>query len=393
MYEDPRPPRSLNKAIPPELETIVLKAVGKLPAERYDTAGDFAEDLRRFLRHEPILARRATPVQRGRKWLRRHPSAFVTGIVLLVLLAVGSFASAWLIRGAYQRESQRAREAEERFQLARRSVDEMIQLAEQELADKPHLENLRKRLLEAALTYYQEFIEQRRGDPDAQGELEATSDRVRKILGDLAVLQGAGQLLLLNDAAVLDDLRLSGEQREQLADLLQRMEEQRGERFGRFHRLSPEERRDRFLELARSNEAAVAKILSPEQLGRLRQIALQFQGPMAFREPEVAAALKLTAKQREQMGAIEADLFFDKEDCHAGSSPAGPPARRHEAVPKAAVERMLAVLTEEQAKRWKEMTGEPFVGPTLPFRPGPHGHFGPPPHFRPGARGPFGPPH
>ena len=41
----------------------------------------------------------------------------------------------------------------------------MIQIAEEELADNPYLESLRKRLLEAALAYYQEFIEQRRDDP------------------------------------------------------------------------------------------------------------------------------------------------------------------------------------------------------------------------------------
>src|SRR5262245_57768471 len=47
--EEPRPPRSHNRAIPVDLETIVLKALTKEPAERYATAKDLAEDLRRFL--------------------------------------------------------------------------------------------------------------------------------------------------------------------------------------------------------------------------------------------------------------------------------------------------------------------------------------------------------
>src|SRR6266481_8702358 len=49
-FEDPKPPRRLNKAIPPELETIVLKAVEKNPADRYATAQDLGDDLERYLK-------------------------------------------------------------------------------------------------------------------------------------------------------------------------------------------------------------------------------------------------------------------------------------------------------------------------------------------------------
>jgi serine/threonine protein kinase len=65
-FEEPAPPRRLSKAIPEELETIVLKALEKNPAERYGTAQELADDLQRFLRDEPIRARRPTLVQRGR---------------------------------------------------------------------------------------------------------------------------------------------------------------------------------------------------------------------------------------------------------------------------------------------------------------------------------------
>src|SRR5215470_10845434 len=55
-FEEPRPPRRLNKALPAELETIVLKAMEKNPAERYATAQDLAADLERFLSDLPIRA-------------------------------------------------------------------------------------------------------------------------------------------------------------------------------------------------------------------------------------------------------------------------------------------------------------------------------------------------
>ena len=61
--DDPRQPRSLDPSIPSELETIVLKALRKDPADRYGTAQELADDLKRFLDGRPILARRPT---RGR---------------------------------------------------------------------------------------------------------------------------------------------------------------------------------------------------------------------------------------------------------------------------------------------------------------------------------------
>jgi serine/threonine protein kinase len=89
-FEEPRPPRRLNKAIPRELETIVLKALEKSPAERYAIAQELADDLERFLKDESIQARRPTLVQRARKWARRHPSVVWSAAIVLVLTAVVS---------------------------------------------------------------------------------------------------------------------------------------------------------------------------------------------------------------------------------------------------------------------------------------------------------------
>src|SRR5262249_61072486 len=110
--------------------------------------------------------------------------------------------------GGYQPERQGAGEGGVRLRRARRSVDELIQVSEEELADRPGMEGVRKRLLRSALAYYQEFIDQRRDDPGAQAELLDTTRRVEQILADLAVLRAAGKLYLLGQPAVLDDLRL-----------------------------------------------------------------------------------------------------------------------------------------------------------------------------------------
>jgi len=92
-FEEPRRPRQLNKSIPLELETIVLKALEKNPAERYATAKEMADDLERFLKDEPIRAKRPSLVLRMRKWSRRHRSVVASALiatVAVVAVAIGA---------------------------------------------------------------------------------------------------------------------------------------------------------------------------------------------------------------------------------------------------------------------------------------------------------------
>jgi eukaryotic-like serine/threonine-protein kinase len=282
---------------------------------------------------------------------------------------------------AYKAEQQRAREAEERFLLARDSVAEIVRVCEEELADRPDMDNLRRQLLEDALAYYQKLIEQRHDDPSAQEELANTRNRVQKILDDLAVLQGAGQLHLLDRPDVLDDLRLSEEQQTQIIEQSRRRRKQ-WESFSDLGQLSREQLRQRFLDLARDGEAASKRILTSGQLRRLRQIELQLQGPRAFQDPEVTADLKLTTAQKERIRAIQAEAFpCGPREPHGGRGPRegqGPREQAADAVEKIKKE----LLTEEQVRQWQKLTGEPFKE-TRPPRPPP----GPPPG-RPFGRGP-----
>ncbi len=229
------------------------------------------------------------------------------------------------------------------------------------------MEGLRKRLLASALAYYQEFIEQRKSDPAAQAELRDTTRRVETILADLAVLRAAGELYLLAQPSAHDDLRLDEGQRAKVADFSDRAGRRWMETFGDpGHRRPPAERARLALEQARANEAEIDAILTPAQRVRLRQIALQSEGPAAFREPEVVEALGLSPGQRERIRAIEEESFFRQmRETQAGKS--------SEETEKPAMERILAVLDSSQALRWKEMAGEPILGPLavfpMPLRP------------------------
>lgn len=93
--QDPRAPRSHNQSIPLDLETICLKCLAKAPDERYATAHELVEDLRRFLANEPIAARPIHFVERSLRWTRRNPlvAALVVVSILSTFSAIGLGAS------------------------------------------------------------------------------------------------------------------------------------------------------------------------------------------------------------------------------------------------------------------------------------------------------------
>jgi serine/threonine protein kinase len=93
LHKEPRPPRKVNKKVPVDLETICLKALEKDPDRRYQRTGAMADDLRCYVNRFAISARRAGPVERLGKWLRRHPGlAAGVALALLALSLAGFFA-------------------------------------------------------------------------------------------------------------------------------------------------------------------------------------------------------------------------------------------------------------------------------------------------------------
>jgi TolB-like protein/predicted Ser/Thr protein kinase/Flp pilus assembly protein TadD len=90
---EPRQPRQLNPKIDRDLSTICLKCLEKDPKRRYPSALTLAEDLERWLKHKPILARHTGVFARGTKWVRRNPSSALLAASLVALAA----AAAWII--------------------------------------------------------------------------------------------------------------------------------------------------------------------------------------------------------------------------------------------------------------------------------------------------------
>lgn len=119
---DPEPPSRRNPKVPRDLETICLKCLEKDPKRRFGTAEHLAEELGRFLRHEPILARPIPPAERWMRWIRRNPLPSALAVTAALLLVV-------VVSGAIQEGTLAAGRAAERTRLTAR-FDSGVQLVQ-----------------------------------------------------------------------------------------------------------------------------------------------------------------------------------------------------------------------------------------------------------------------
>jgi len=116
LSDEPVPPTRLNPTVPRDLQTICLKCLQKDPARRYASAADLADDVERFSRGDPILARPVGIAERALKWCRRRPSTTLAIAVSVVAMAGALAGGIWLqqvehardIQEAVRRESARA---------------------------------------------------------------------------------------------------------------------------------------------------------------------------------------------------------------------------------------------------------------------------------------------
>jgi WD40 repeat protein len=145
--EDPPRPRAVDRQIPRDLETIVLKAIAKGLQDRYQSAAALGEDLRRFLADEPIQARRVGALERAWIWARRRPAAagllLVSVVAALALVGAGvgfvynrrlrtEQAQTERAREIADEQRQRAEEQHQRAEEQRQEADEQRQRAEEQ---------------------------------------------------------------------------------------------------------------------------------------------------------------------------------------------------------------------------------------------------------------------
>ncbi len=223
--EEPRPLRQLAPRVPADLETVVHKAMSKSPTERYATAKDFADDLRRVLDGQPTLAKPPTVVDRLSKWARRHHrvvlAAVAVGLCAIASLAIGTA----LILNEKAEAERNLETAELNFARADRNyrdaldaVDDLGQNMVERLANEPGSSHFRRELLGATIGYYRKFIERaaddsRQDDPRLRVDMALAYGKIGKLTEGI---DGAAQSLsshrdacrLLQEVAVADASRV-----------------------------------------------------------------------------------------------------------------------------------------------------------------------------------------
>jgi tetratricopeptide (TPR) repeat protein len=123
--QEPVPPTQLQATTPKDLEIICLKGLQKDPKKRYRHAGEMADDLQRFLNHEPIHARAVSRRERVWRWCRRNPrvASLYAAVAVLVMLVVVSGGVLGFRMLREQQTIDRVREqAEERLDLATTAI-------------------------------------------------------------------------------------------------------------------------------------------------------------------------------------------------------------------------------------------------------------------------------
>lgn len=220
----PPSPRSIDRKIPRDLETIIQKCIAAEPNRRYSNAADVAVDLQRFLDGEPVMARRINPLERISKWCRRRPAVASLIAALVVSLVGGIVGISWQwsktadalvmanknleeaklqTRLANDEKTKAAQQAtiataekaraEKHFKQARDSVNQFFNtVTQQRLLNEPGFLPLRKELLTNALDYHREFVSQYQDDDNVRLEYAVSLYRINEIEGQI----GGGPELL-----------------------------------------------------------------------------------------------------------------------------------------------------------------------------------------------------
>lgn len=178
-------PERLRKRLSGDLDTIVLKAMSKDPARRYESAAQLSEDVGRHLANLPVLARPDSFAYRTQTFIRRHKFGVAASLVIAASVIGGSFAT------AYQ-----ASRAGARFQDLRELSNALLFDLHDEVRDLPGATAARERLVSSALTYLDLLRQEESDDPELLLDLATAYEQVGLIQGDphytnLGDLEGA----------------------------------------------------------------------------------------------------------------------------------------------------------------------------------------------------------
>jgi tetratricopeptide (TPR) repeat protein len=179
---EPVPPSRLVPGLPRDVETIALKCLNKAPSRRYASAEALAEDLRRFLAREPILARPLPPWERAWKWARRRPTAaasLAVGAAALLLLFGGGLYYNARLRAAVKRAQAAEASALDQRNIALRVLKGLVDDVREKLGSGPATRAAKQSLRNTAIAGLEELA--RSAEASAPDQSRAVA---HQMLGD-----------------------------------------------------------------------------------------------------------------------------------------------------------------------------------------------------------------
>ncbi len=281
------PPRSVCRSLPAPLEAICCKAMALVPDERFASVRALAQDIEHWLADEPVTAYAERPLERLGRWFRQHRTWAYAAFATLVGICLVATVAAVFIEGSRRSEAEARREAEINFDMAQKAVDEYLtNVSENTLLneeDSVDVRNLRQELLQSALKYYQQFVNQRGQDP-----------RLRQELANAYFRLGGITRVISSPHEAIDSFVSARNIWERLADAEPRNDEIQG------HRAACQ------LEIGKLQER-IGNL--PNALNSLSQ-AQAILEPLAARRPEVALFQANLAECLAKMGAVRAKQDF-----------------------------------------------------------------------------------
>jgi serine/threonine protein kinase len=187
-HDDPPSPRSIDRRVPRDLDTIIMKATEKKSARRYASAEELADELKRFLAGEPIRARTPGTIERLAKWSRRRP-AHAIGIAALMLIvlttSVLSVLFAWQRNRAVDAEQLAARRLNDATEAQQRAVRE-AETARREQTKAEQINEFLRRMFESI-----DPANARGRDVTVRELLDAAAEQIQRELADQPAVQAA----------------------------------------------------------------------------------------------------------------------------------------------------------------------------------------------------------
>ena len=198
-----QPPRSLVPSIDRALEAVCLKAMALNPADRYATPRALGEDVERWMADESVAAYRESWTRTLTRWLTRHRTG-VTAVGAAMLVALAGLGAVLGVQArangqltaknaeldvAFRREAEVRKEAQTNFNMALKAVEDYLtSVSENTLLkqqDSVDIRSLRQELLNTALKYYKNFVNQRSNDPNLRQQLANAYFRVGEITQEI----------------------------------------------------------------------------------------------------------------------------------------------------------------------------------------------------------------